>query len=229
VFDWLADQVSNSALTYLVLVLACGSDVMLPLIPSETMVMTAGVLAAQDELALWLVVPAVALGAFVGDNVMYALGRSVGDPVADRLFHGERGRARQAWAERAVCRRGTLIILVGRFIPGGRTVSTFAAGTLELPYARFLRADAAAAVLWACYASLLGYAGGEAFKQSLWKPLAATLGAAAALALALELWRRVQRRRGRDLLGDELPVAPGRPLSARASQPLPSRTDDGCP
>ena len=48
------------------------------------------------------------------------------DPVADRLFRGEKGRARLEWAERAVDRHGGVLVVMGRFIPGGRTASTFA-------------------------------------------------------------------------------------------------------
>jgi membrane-associated protein len=201
-FDWLTDAVTASPITYLVVAVAAGGDVLFPLIPSETIVITAGVLAAHGALSIWLIVPLAAVGAFAGDNASYWLGRKVGDPLARRLFGGERSRARLEWAERAIRRHGPLLVLVGRFVPGGRTASTFAAGMLELRYARFALADAVAVVLWAAYAALLGYLGGSTFRDSLWKPLAVSLGIAALVGLATEVWRRVQRRRGRDLLGD---------------------------
>lgn len=204
-FDWLSHEVSNSAVTYPVVFFACAFDVLFPLIPSETIVITASVLAAQGELLIVGIVPLVALGAFLGDNLCYLLGRKVGDPVADRLFSGEKGQARLSWAERALCRRGAILIGVGRFIPGGRTATTFAAGTLEMPYRSFLAADALAAMLWAVYISMLGYLGGETFKESLWLPLATSLGCAMAVGLGFEAWRRIQKRRGKDILGDELP------------------------
>lgn len=99
-------------------------------------------------------------------------------------------------------RHGMLVILVGRFVPGGRTVTTFTAGTLDVAYQRFLAADVPACLLWALYASLLGYLGGSTFQHSVWKPLAASLAGAGAVALAIEVWRRLQRRRGKDVLGD---------------------------
>jgi len=205
VFDWLTQEVSHSPLTYPVLFAAAGLDVLVPLIPSETIVITASVLAAQGELLIWAIVPIVALGAFVGDNLCYWLGRKIGDPVADRLFADEKGQARLTWAEEALRRRGAILIGVGRFIPGGRTVTTFAAGTLEMPYRQFLVADAFAAAVWALYVAMLGYLGGETFKDSLWLPLLASFACAMAVGLAFEAWRRVQRRRGKDILGDELP------------------------
>lgn len=204
-FDWLTQEVSQSALTYPVVLTAAGLDVLVPLIPSETIVITAGVLAAQGELLIWVIVPAVALGAFLGDNLCYFLGRKIGDPIADRLFADEKGQARLLWAEEALRRRGAILIGVGRFIPGGRTATTFAAGTLEMPYRQFLVADAFAACIWALYVSMLGYLGGETFQDSLWPPLAASFGCAMAVGLGFEVWRRLQERRGKDILGDELP------------------------
>lgn len=204
-FDWLTQEVSQSALTYPVVLTSAAVDVLFPLIPSETIVITAGVLAAQGDLLIWVIVPAVALGAILGDNVSYLLGRKIGDPVADRLFDDEKGQARLEWAEEALRRRGAILIGVGRFIPGGRTATTFAAGTLEMPYRQFLAADAFAASLWAIYVSMLGYLGGETFKDNLWLPLATSFACAMGVGLLFEAWRRMQRRRGKDILGDELP------------------------
>ncbi len=204
-FDWLTHEVGQSAVTYPIVFVAAGTDVLFPLIPSETIVITAAVLAAQGELFIWLIVPLVAVGAFLGDNLCYLLGRRIGDPVADRLFKGEKGQARLRWAEEALRRRGAILIGVGRFIPGGRTATTFAAGTLEMPYRQFAVADAFAAVLWAFYVSMLGYLGGETFKDNLWLPLGSSLACAMAVGAGFEVWRRLQRRRGKDILGDELP------------------------
>lgn len=206
-FDWLTQEVSQSPVTYLVVFIAAGADVLFPPIPSETIVITASVLAAQGELVIWFIVPLVALGAFLGDNASYWLGRGIGDPVAERLFSGEKGRGRLQWAEEALQRRGVVLIAIGRFIPAGRTATTFAAGSLEMPYRQFLFADAIAAVVWALYASMLGYLGGETFKDNVWLPVALSLGVATAVGLSVEGWRRFQKRRGRDVLGDELPEA----------------------
>jgi membrane-associated protein len=205
VLDWITQDVSHSVATYPVVAFAAGADVLFPLIPSETIVMTAAVLAAQGELLIWAIVPAVALGAFLGDNLCYLLGRRIGDPIADRLFADEKGQARLQWAEEALRRRGAILIGVGRFIPGGRTATTFAAGTLEMPYRQFLVADAFAAAIWGLYVSMLGYLGGETFQDSLWPPLLASFACAMLVGLGFELWRRIQGRRGKDILGDELP------------------------
>ncbi|HEX3238564.1 MAG TPA: DedA family protein [Solirubrobacterales bacterium] len=206
--DWLTNEVSGSAITYLVVFAAAGLDVFFPVVPSETIVIAASVLAAQGELLIFLIVPAAALGAFVGDNGAYWLGRWVGDPLANRLFRGAKGRARLEWAEAAIQRRGTALIILGRFIPGGRTATTVAAGTLEMEYRRFLPADAVAAILWALYVSMLGFIGGAAFEDNVWLPLLIALGFAFAVTLGVEAWRRYQARQGLDVLGDELEEDP---------------------
>lgn len=100
---------------------------------------------------------------------------------------------------------GAAPIGIGRFLPGGRTATTFAAGTLEMPYRQFALADAIAACVWALYASMLGYLGGATFKESIWLPLLLSVGIATLVGFSIEAWRRFQRRRGKDLLGDELP------------------------
>jgi membrane-associated protein len=205
VFDWLTQEVGQSAVTYPVVFAAALTDVLFPLIPSETIVITASVLAAQGDLFIWLIVPLVALGAFLGDNLCYLLGRRIGDPVADRVFKGEEGQARLKWAEAALRRRGAILIGIGRFIPGGRTATTFAAGTLEMPYRQFAAADAFASSIWALYVCMLGYLGGETFQDNLWLPLGTSFACAMAVGLAFEAWRRLQRRRGKDILGDKLP------------------------
>jgi membrane protein DedA with SNARE-associated domain len=211
VFDRLTEAVANGPVAYLVVLVASGGDVLFPPVPSESIVVTAGVVAAQGDLSILLVIPAAALGALIGDNLSYLLGRRIGDPVADRLFRGESGRARLEWAERAVQRHGGTLVVLGRFIPGGRTASTFAAGTLEMPWRRFIAADLAAVVLWAVFASMLGYAGGSTFEHSTGLSLLASLGVATLIALAIEVWRRVQRHRGKDILGDPIDGVAGEP------------------
>jgi membrane protein DedA with SNARE-associated domain len=113
-------------------------------------------------------------------------------------------RRRLEQAQAGIRHHGRLVIIVGRFLPIGRTLTTLAAGTLEMPWRRFAVADAIAAAAWAVYASMLGYAGGSSFEHSLWKPLVFALGIAILLGLGIEAYRRVQKRRGHELLRGEL-------------------------
>ena len=190
-FEWLTELVGGSAWSYPVIVGAVALDCVLPLAPEEATVITAGILAGNGELSIVLVLAAAMAGGFLGDNVSYLLGATVGRRVQERRFKGEKAQRRLSWARQQLRERGSVMVVAGRFIPGGRTATTFAAGTLEFPWRRFGLADALAALLWAVYASFLGYFGGATFKESLWKPLAVAAVIAALVAVVGEGLRRV--------------------------------------
>lgn len=167
----------------------------MPVVPSETSVITAGVVASAGDLSLPMVVAAAAFGAFLGDNTAYFIGHRYGTRINERFFSGEKARKRIEWAQGQVRERGGELIAIARFIPGGRTVVTLSAGTLGYPWRRFVLFDAAAALGWALYASLLGYFGGHAFEAAPWKGLVLALGIAFAVAGAIEVARWYLRRR----------------------------------
>lgn len=202
-FHSLTNYVSDTPTTYAIVAGIACLDAFFPVVPSETVVIAAGVLAAQGHLFVWAVFPAAAVGSFVGDNISYGLGWKIGDPIADKLFRGEKGRKRLRQAEQMLERHGSVLVVAGRFIPGGRTATTFAAGTLGFSWRRFLAADGVAGCLWGAYATGIGYFGGSTFANSTWKPLALAFGIAVVVALLLEIYRRIQRARGRDVLGGE--------------------------
>jgi membrane-associated protein len=191
-FRWLENAIDGEIWTYPAIIAAVAFDSLLPVAPGETVMITAGVLAADGALALLLVIGAGATGSILGDNLSYGLGASLGRRVERRFFSSPKSRERIEWARHQLRRRGAVIIVVARFIPGGRTATTFSAGALEMPWRRFLAVDAVAAVLWATYMSLLGCFGGEAFEQSLWKPMLAATLIAAAVTAGAELFRRTR-------------------------------------
>jgi membrane protein DedA with SNARE-associated domain len=170
-------------------------DAVIPVVPSESVVITAGVVAAAGDLSLPLILPAAAAGAFVGDNGAYLIGRRFGTRATERFFSGGKAQKRIKWAHRQLRERGGELIAIGRFIPGGRTAVTLSAGTLRYPWPRFVVFDAAAAVGWALYAALLGYFGGRAFEHAAWKGLLLALAIAFTVAGGVELVRWSRRKR----------------------------------
>lgn len=176
-------------------------DALLPIVPSETSVITAGVVAAAGGIDLVLVIVAAASGAFLGDNAAYWLGRRFGTRAADRFLRGKKAKQSLDWAEKQLTKRGGELIAVARFIPGGRTAVTLSAGTLRYPWRRFATFDAIAAIVWALYAALLGYFGGSAFEGAAWKGLLLALGIAFGLAGAIEGARWVVRQLSADRNG----------------------------
>jgi membrane-associated protein len=189
--EFLTGLVSASPWTYAVVLTVAALDALLPIVPSETTAIAAGVLAGAGDLSIALVIAAAATGAFAGDNASYVGGRTLGE----RLVRGRRARAARAWAERALDTRGGYLIVVGRFVPGGRTAVTLTAGMTRMPSARFVPFAAVAALVWASYAGLLGYAGGRAFEEQPVKALLVAFALAAAITVAVELSRRVAASR----------------------------------
>jgi membrane-associated protein len=194
VFQALTDYVSGSPWTYLFLVGIAALDVIFPLVPSETSVILAGVIAASGDLVLAAVIACAAAGAILGDNVSYWIGRLAGERIVARFFSGER-RKRIDWAEKQIDDRGPYLIVVGRFIPGGRTAVTLASGLLEMRWRKFLAFDVAAGLVWASYAALLGYVGGRTFEEDPLKGFIIAFAVALAVTGGVEAYRWLKRRR----------------------------------
>ncbi|TDB70996.1 DedA family protein, partial [Micromonospora sp. KC721] len=179
---------------FLVIFAVTAVDAFFPAVPSETVVITAGVFAASGEPGLVAVIAAATLGALVGDHVSYAIGRGGGAHRLARLPAGSRRRASSDWARRAVARRGGSILATSRFVPGGRTAVTLTMGAVRYPLSRFLLFDALAALTWGTYCGLLGYFGGLAFERDPLRGLLVGLGLSLAVTGLLELTRWLRRR-----------------------------------
>lgn len=206
-FESLTEAIESGPIGYLIVFAGCVGDVIFPVLPSESLVITAGVLAADGGLSLWLIILVAAVGALIGDNIVYWLGRTVGEPVAHRFFKGEKGRARLERAEDSVRRNGASLVAAGRFIPGGRTASTFAAGLAHYPYSRFIVVDLIAVVAWATLGASLGYAGGRVFEDSQLLALGVSFGVGLLVVVLIEVGRRALAKRR--------PTPPSSPHPAR--------------
>jgi membrane-associated protein len=191
----LIDLLTGSMWTYPLLFGICVGDAVFPALPSETAMIVCGIQAARGELSLEWVIAIGAAGAFVGDNSSYALGRFIGQPIIDRFFSGERARARLNWARRFLRERGSYVLVVARFIPGGRTATTFTAGVVHLKWlTQFAPYIFVAAILWAVYGALLGYIGGRTFRDQPILALVVAFGIAAAVGVGAEIVRRLRKK-----------------------------------
>jgi membrane-associated protein len=196
VFAQFTDLVANaSGWAYAILFALAFLDALGPIVPSETSVITAGVVAAAGDLSLPLVIAFAGAGAVAGDNAAYFVGHRYGQRINDRFFRSEKAKKRIAWAQSQVEERGGELIVIARFIPGGRTVVTLSAGTLGYPWRKFFVFDVVAGLAWATYAASLGYFGGHAFEKQPWKGLLLALAIALAVAGAVELARWYLKRR----------------------------------
>jgi len=195
-FDQIAEWVSGAWWSYFIIFGVAAVDAFFPLVPSETTLVIGGTFAASGDLNLLLVILAGAAGAILGDNISYGIGNWVGEKTVKRWFSSEKSHRRLEWAERALDERGAYIIILGRFVPGGRTAVTFSAGYLPtFPWRRFIVYDVPAGIIWATYGALLGYFGGKTFEDNpLWGVLLA-LGIALSLGFLIEVVRHYRQRR----------------------------------
>ena len=202
IFEQFEDWV-DSDWSYGVILLVAALDAFFPVVPSETVAITGGVLAGSGDLNLLFVILAASAGAIIGDNISYGLGRWLGEHTVKNVFKGDRSRKAFLWAEKQLEERGTYLIVIARFIPGGRTATTFSAGYVAaFPYRRFLPADILAGIIWGTYTGCLGYFGGRTFEEQPWKGLVLAFAIAIAIAATIELVRHLrQRRRGGDADG----------------------------
>ncbi len=196
IFDQFVEWVSGEWWSYPVVYLVSMIDAFFPLVPSESVVITAGVVAGSGDLNIVLVILAASLGAIVGDNISYGLGSWLGEHTVKRLFRSDKARHGFEWAERQLEERGFYLIIIARFIPGGRTAVTFSAGYVHtMRWRRFIVADVVAGTIWGTYAAMLGFVGGKQFEEEPWKGLLLAFFVAVAFAALVEAVRWVRGRR----------------------------------
>jgi len=200
-FDSLENAVSDAgAWAYLIIFAIALLDAFIPVVPSETLVILGGVLASGDDptLTLPLVILSAALGAMCGDNVSYSIGRLYADRIERWAAKKEKRRARREWAGNQIRERGMLLIITARFIPGGRTIVTLTCGATRRSWPKFFVATVVAAAIWATYASLLGYIGGEALADNHTLAFVIAFATALSVSALIEVVRhRLKRRRER--------------------------------
>jgi len=164
-FDWLKDF-SSSPWFYAIIFVIAVLDSVLPIVPSETLVIIGGVSAGLGNLWIPLVIVSAASGAFIGDNMSYLIGREASDWVMRRQNRTEKGAKRMAAIVEQVHERGGLLLITARFIPGGRTALTLSCGVTRQPRRWFVGWAAVAAIIWGHYAALLGFIGGKSFEEN---------------------------------------------------------------
>jgi membrane-associated protein len=163
--DWLGEFSANWWFLGIIFVIAF-LDSMVPVVPSETMVIIGGVAAGSGDQSLLLVIASGALGAFLGDNSAYLVGSKMSGRIERFVSSRPKQATRLEWAEEQIRVRGGLLLITGRFIPGGRTALTVSSGVTRQPHRWFMAWIAVATIIWATYAALLGYIGGKAFEDN---------------------------------------------------------------
>jgi membrane protein DedA with SNARE-associated domain len=126
--------------------------------PGETMLIVAGVYAGAGHLSIQLVIVAAAIGAILGDNAGYLLGRTGGRALVVKYGHYVRiDQKKLDTAEEFFRRHGDKTVFFGRFVAVLRAWAAFLAGVNHMPWPRFLVFNAAGGIVWATVYGTLAY------------------------------------------------------------------------
>ena len=212
-FDWAIDlfhqmetfitDVSMSPWFFALLFSVAFLDSVVPIVPSEFTVIAGGVASGagtliddRPVLSIVLVIVTGAIGAYLGDSMAYLLGNRSDKLIKRWFFRGEKGEQRLIATGDQIRKRGGLLLITARFIPGGRTAMTFSCGLTEQPFLSwFTRWDLLATTLWASYAGLLGYLVSDVVENqstALWLAFGLALSVTAVIELGRWL---IDRRR----------------------------------
>ena len=187
--DWLVDTSSAQWFLMVIFVIAL-LDSVIPIVPSETTVIIGGVAAGAGDQNLLLVIVAGAIGAFIGDNLAYLIGRSFHGPIARRAERKPSTQRRLNWAAEQVRDRGGLLLVTARFIPGGRTALTVSCGLTQQPQRWFVKWVALAVTIWATYAAVLGAIFGRALQDNHTAAFLIAFFTALAINIIIEIVRK---------------------------------------
>ena len=194
IFDSLRD-LSDSPVFYLVIFIIALLDSVIPVVPSETMVIIGGVAAGLGDLNVAAVIAVGAAGAFLGDNMSFEIGLRAKDSVTRWYGKSEKRSKRLVWADQQIEERGGLPLITARFIPGGRTLLTLSCGVTGQPHKWFAKWVGTAAVIWASYAALLGYVGGKTFEDNHTLAFVVAFTTAVSVTILIEVVRHFRNRR----------------------------------
>jgi membrane protein DedA with SNARE-associated domain len=201
----LLSAMATPAWAYLAIFGFLAIDAMIPVVPIQAIMITSGALTVYGNLNLPLAIAVGALGMFTGDSIAFILGRTAGQSgghwLSERLAalrhrfapKSEDGEHTESKTKRAAERftrglrkPGPLVLLLCRFVPGGRMAAGYHAGRQGYPIKLFVAYDGGAALAWATYGGLVGHIGGTALTQSAWRLFA--IAACAAVIFGTAGW-----------------------------------------
>jgi len=188
------DAVLTSSWLLPLLIVMIAVDAPFPVLPSETILVSAATTAfggGDAGMLLGLFVAALT-GSVLGDAVVFWLGRCSHRLVSRTV---ETEYALLSWVRRHVLLRPGIALVGARFVPGGRLVSTAAAGRFGLPVRRFLPWTLASSAAWSGYMLLIGLALGPVTGGNPLLSLVAGVAMALVTAAGFAVVTRVRRTR----------------------------------
>ena len=196
--DWL-EQALNASAPFLVyvgfgLIIFIETGILLAFfLPGDSILFAAGLIAgSRDDINIAFLIFVIFLGAFIGDQVGYVLGRKYGRAYLERR-DSPKIKKMIARSEEFYAKYGWSAVILARFYPWIRTFMPPIAGLGKMNYYKFLAANALGALIWGVGITLLGYyaASIPALKDS--SRLVALFFIVLTIAITIRNYRRARR------------------------------------
>lgn len=195
----LIEQFGAWALVGILVVVFVESGVLFPVLPGDTLLFVAGMLAAgtaargaavDANFQLWQLLVFIPIAAILGGQVGYFIGRFLGTA----MFKPNARVLKQRYLDEAHLffeQRGPFAIVLARFVPIVRTLAPITAGAAKMKYAVFTLYNIIGALLWAIGLTLLGYGLGQfEIIQKLIEPIFILIAVASIAPMVWEWYRR---------------------------------------
>ena len=183
--------------TLLFVIVFCETGlVVTPFLPGDSLLFTAGALAALGDLNVWILVVLLSIAAILGDTVNYWIGKRIGP----RAFSGTVKFLKKEHLEKTEAfyeKHGKKTIILARFVPIVRTFAPFVAGVGSMTYGTFLAYNVLGGVLWvgACVFSGFFFGNIPVVKKNFSIVILAIIGISL-IPLAWEWWKARRIRGG---------------------------------
>ena len=162
--DWILDLIERGG--YLAVALLMLAENVFPPIPSEVVMPVAGIVAGRGDLSIWPVIVLGTAGAVAGQLLWFWLGLRIGTERLQQL-----ARRHGRWltvspsdivkADRWFDKHGGKAVIIGRLVPGIRTLISLPAGIAGMSTTRFILYSSLGSGVWTALLAWAGYALGE--------------------------------------------------------------------
>ncbi|RJO77224.1 DedA family protein [Nocardia panacis] len=152
-------SLKSAVLPAILVIVFIETGLLFPLLPGDSLLFTGGLLSAQTPhpVSIWVLLPAVIVTAFLGDQSGYWIGRAIGPAIFrkedTRFFKKHYIVETHAFFEK----HGPKTIILARFVPIVRTFMPVLAGVSKMDYRKFVAFDIVGAILWGGGVTVLGY------------------------------------------------------------------------
>lgn len=198
------------ALVGILVVVFVESGVLFPILPGDSLLFVAGMLAAgtaaqgeaaQANFQLWQLLVFIPIAAVLGGQVGYIIGRTIGTS----MFKPDARFLKQKYLEEAHAffeQRGPFAIVIARFVPIVRTLAPITAGAAQMRYHLFTFYNVLGALVWGVGLTLLGYwLGGFEIIQKLLEPIFILIVLASVSPMFFEWFKRRRAARAAEQPG----------------------------